>query len=89
MPIRSQNKIKIIGHAIRIDTLIISSNFNISHCLTCPKTWGEGPKTLKILLVIFLKFEHLPLLNWVSKETKIIRHATMKELQKMLSFKYF
>ena len=38
-----------IWHTAACSTLIISCIFNISHSLTCPKTWRKCPKRLKIL----------------------------------------
>ena len=46
---RSQSKLKNIGHGTKCSIFIISCNRNISHSFTCPKTWGIGPKWLKIL----------------------------------------
>ena len=45
---------KAIELAITSDTLIISCYFNINHFLTCPKTWGKGPKRLQIPFFISL-----------------------------------
>ena len=47
-PLRWQDKIKTIEHASNSDTFSISCYFNISHSLTCPKTWEKGLKRLKI-----------------------------------------
>ena len=47
----SQSKIKTNGNAITCDTLIISCSCNISHSLTCAKTWEKEPKRLKILRI--------------------------------------
>ena len=47
--LRSQNKIIKIENTTACGTLIIFWNSNISHPLTCPKTWEKGPKRLKIL----------------------------------------
>ena len=44
-----ENKIKTIGHTTTCDIILCSSN--IKHSLTFPKTWGKGPKRLKILII--------------------------------------
>ena len=36
-------------HKNNCATLTTSYNFNISYSLTCSKTWGKGPKRLKVL----------------------------------------
>ena len=43
----SSNQIKRFGKTTACSTLIISYNSNISHSLTCPRTWRKGPKQLK------------------------------------------
>ena len=49
--IQNKTKIKTNGNAITCDTLIISCSCNISHSLTCAKTWEKEPKWLKILRI--------------------------------------
>ena len=40
---------KNIAHATKFEALMILCSSNISHPLTWSKTWGKGPKGLKIL----------------------------------------
>ena len=53
----SQRKMKIIEHATTCDNHIILCNSNVSHFLTCPKTWKNDPDSWKRLKwIIFHKF---------------------------------
>ena len=69
---RLQIKSKSIAHAISCGTFIISCNSNISHSLTCPKTWGKVPKRLKKTpkMIIFYKFEHFSLPTMSKNQNK-------------------
>ena len=62
---RSQSKLKTAKHAATCGTFIISCNSNISHSLTCPKTWGKGPKRKKYLS---LTIKHSSLVPSIQKE---------------------
>ena len=62
------------AQATEFDTLMILSIYNISNPLTCPKTWGKGPKLLRskvLKLELFHKFEHAYLPNKMTKQIKI------------------
>ena len=62
------------GSAHYGDTFIISWNSNISHSITWPKTWGKGPKRLKILnkwqMSIFHKSKHSCLPTNITRQIK-------------------
>ena len=79
---RLQGKIKTIEHSTTCDILIISCNYNRSHSLVCLKTWGKGPKRLKIpknnhFLISFCD----PLCRlWSQSKIKSIGHATTCEI---------
>ena len=65
------NQIKIHFARNYISTLITSCSSNTSHSLTCPKTWGKGPKRLKTLKMInFHSFEHVSLPTLLMKQNK-------------------
>ena len=70
-------------------TLIIPSNYNISHSLICTKTWRKGLKRLKILRIDHFSYVWALLpANFDSKRTKAIRHGTIKHTMDHYKLQY-
>ena len=67
----SKTKIKTIEHGHICGTLIIFCISNINHSLTCPKTFGQGPKRLKILKTT------PPRQPWSKNKIKTVGHGNI------------
>ena len=62
---------KTIGQATKFDTVVVPRNSNISHVLTCLKTWGKWAKPLTYLkMIIFHELEHSSMPYKVAKQNK-------------------
>ena len=84
--LRWQDKIKTIEHISKCDTLINSCYFNISHSLTCPKTWEKGLKRLKYLkIIIFCRSKHSTLLTLIKNSSKFLINYIQKKRARFIN----
>ena len=68
---KQKTKQKTIGQATKFDTVVIPCSSNISHVLTCVKTWGKRTKLLTYLkMIIFHELEHCSMPHKVAKQKK-------------------